>query len=59
MQTAVGLACVALGCIHFVSRDRAPQTRSFYFGATTSSPVLRAALALVELGCGFALLFLA
>jgi hypothetical protein len=59
MQTAVGLACVALGCVHFVNRDRAPHTRSFYLGATTSSPVLRAALAVVELGCGLALLFFA
>jgi hypothetical protein len=59
VQTAVGLACVALGCVHFLSRDRAPQTRSFYLGATISSPVVRAALALVELGCGLALLFLA
>jgi hypothetical protein len=59
VQTAVGLVCVALGCVHFLSRDRAPQTRSFYLGATTSSPLLRATLALIELGCGFALLFLA
>jgi hypothetical protein len=59
MQTAVGLVCVALGRIHFVNRDRAPQTRSFYLGAASSSPVLRATLAVVELGCGVVLLFLA
>jgi hypothetical protein len=59
MQTAVGLVCVALGCIHFVDRDRRSHHRSFYLGAVTTSPGLRAALAMIEVVCGLVLLFTA
>jgi hypothetical protein len=59
MQTAVGLVCVALGCMHFVDRGRTPHARSFYFGSVRTSHTLRAVLALVEVACGFALLFTA
>jgi hypothetical protein len=57
MQTAVGLVCVALGCMHFVDRGRTPHTRSFYVGSVRTSHTLRAVLALIEVVCGFALLF--
>ena len=33
--------------------------RSFYFGSVTGSHQLRAVLALIEVACGFALLFTA
>ena len=57
MQVLVGVMCVALGCMHFVDRGRTPHARSFYFGSVTSSHTLRAVLAIIEVGCGFALLF--
>jgi hypothetical protein len=57
MQVAVGLMCVALGCLHFVDRGRTPHARSFYLGSVTSSHTLRAVLALIEVACGFILLF--
>jgi hypothetical protein len=59
VQTAVGLVCVALGCVHFLDRDRVSHSRSFYLGALTTSPRLRAALAIVEVVCGAALLLTA
>jgi hypothetical protein len=59
MQVAVGLVCVALGCMHFVDRGRTPHARSFYFGSVTTSHTLRAVLALAEVICGFLLLFTA
>jgi len=59
VQTAVGFVCVALGCIHFADRDRQSHHRSFYLGAVRTSPGLRAALAVVEVVCGCALLFTA
>lgn len=59
MQTAVGVVCIALGCMHFVDRGRTPHARSFYFGSVTSSHTLRAVLAFVEVTCGFVLLFTA
>jgi hypothetical protein len=57
MQVAVGLVCVLLGCTHFVDRGRTPHARSFYFGSVTTSHTLRAVLALIEVLCGFVLLF--
>jgi hypothetical protein len=57
MQAAVGLVCVALGCLHFVDRGRTPHARSFYLGSVSSSHRLRAVFALIEVLCGFALLF--
>jgi hypothetical protein len=59
MQTAVGLVCVVIGTMHFVDRGRTPHTRSFYLGSVTQSHRLRAALALIEVSCGFLLLFTA
>ncbi|MEY2436889.1 MAG: hypothetical protein QOF97_1725 [Acidimicrobiaceae bacterium] len=59
MQTAVGLVCVALGCLHFVDRGRTPHARSFYFGSVRTSHTFRAVLAVTEVLCGFALLFTA
>jgi hypothetical protein len=59
MQAIVGLICVALGCAHFVDRGRTPHARSFYFGSITTSHRLRGVLALIEVVCGFALLFTA
>ena len=59
MQVAVGLVCVALGCLHFVDRGRTPHARSFYFGSVSSSHTLRAVLALIEVVVGFLLLFTA
>jgi hypothetical protein len=59
LQTAVGLASVGLGCLHFVARGRRPVTRSFYLGSAVSSSTLRTVLALVEVSCGFVLLFTA
>jgi hypothetical protein len=59
MQVAVGLVCVALGCMHFVDRGRTPHARSFYFGSVSGSHSLRAVLAVIEVVCGFALLFTA
>jgi hypothetical protein len=59
VQTAAGLACVALGVLHFVDRDRVqPHARSYYFGTMVPrTPGVRALLALVEVAVGFALLF--
>ena len=59
MQTAVGLLCVVLGCLHFFDRGRHAQARSFYIGSLKPSPGSRAVLALVEVACGFLLLFTA
>ena len=59
MQTLVGLTCVALGCLHFVDRGRTPHERSFYIGSVKTSHRMRGALALIEVLCGFALLFTA
>jgi len=59
VQTAVGLVCVALGCMHFVDRGRTPHERSFYFGTVKTSHSMRGVLALIEVVCGFALLFTA
>jgi len=59
VQTLVGIICVALGCMHFADRGRARHTRSFYVGAVTMSPAFRTGLALVEVACGFVLLFTA
>jgi len=59
MQTAVGFACIALGCLHFIDRGRTPHARSFYFGSVTSSHTFRAVLAVIELLCGFVPLFTA
>jgi hypothetical protein len=59
MQTAVGLVCVVIGSIHFVDRGRTPHARSFYFGSVIQSHRLRAVLALIEVSCGFLLLFTA
>lgn len=59
MQTAVGVPCVVLGCLHFLDRSRAPeQIRSFYLGAliprtsTALGPV-----GVIEVIVGFALIF--
>ena len=59
MQTAAGVACVAIGFLHFVDRDRPPEAvRSYYLGSIIpKTPVVRAALAVVEVTFGFTLLF--
>jgi hypothetical protein len=59
VQTLVGLVCVLLGCMHLADRDRTPYARSFYFGSARSSHTVRASLAIIEVTCGFALLFTA
>jgi hypothetical protein len=59
MQAVVGLICVALGCMHFIDRGRTPHARSFYLGSVATSHRLRGVLALIEVTCGFALLFTA
>ena len=59
MQTLVGIICIGLGCMHFADRDRARHSRSFYVGALTMSPAFRTGLAVIEVACGFALLFTA
>ena len=60
MQTAVALACVAIGLVHFVQRDREqPQARSLYFNIIPMTPPIRTFLALAELGTGLALLLTA
>jgi hypothetical protein len=58
VRTAAGFACVLLGILHFVDRDRPSQARTYYFGnVVPSSPVIRGVLAIAEVGIGFALLF--
>ena len=59
VQVAVGLLCVGLGCMHFLDRGRTPHARSFYIGSVATSHTLRGVLAVVEVACGFALLFTA
>ena len=60
MQTAVALACVAIGLVHFVQRDREqPQARTLYFNVLPYTPMLRTFLALAELGVGLTLLLTA
>ena len=59
MQTVVGLLCVVLGCMHFVDRGRTPHQRSFYIGTVKTSHTMRGLLALIELTCGFVLMFTA
>lgn len=62
MQVAVGLICVAFGMMHFMARDRGPEqeARSYYLNTfVPRSSTARAALAVVEVSVGFALLFTA
>ena len=59
MQAVVGIICIALGCMHFSDRGRARHSRSFYVGALTMSPAFRTGLAILEVLCGFVLLFTA
>ena len=60
MQTAVALACVAIGLVHFVQRDREqPQARSLYFNLLPYTAPVRTVLALAELAVGLALLLTA
>ena len=59
MQTVVGIICIALGCMHFADRDRATHSRSFYVGGLKMSPRFRTGLAIIEVLCGFVLLFTA
>jgi hypothetical protein len=59
VQTAIGLLCVTLGCLHFIDRGRTPHSRSFYIGSVKTSHAMRGVLAVIEVACGFALLFTA
>jgi len=59
MQAIALVICIALGCAHLVDRGRTPHATSSYFGSVTTSHRLRGSLALIEVVCGFALLFTA
>jgi hypothetical protein len=59
MQTAVGLVCVALGCVQFIDRGRTPHARSLCIGSVATSHGLRGVLAVIEVACGMALLLTA
>jgi hypothetical protein len=56
VQALLGFIFLLLGCLHFVLRDREPQTRSGYFGAVRFSLAARTAFALAELLLGATLL---
>ena len=61
MQMAAGLMCVALGCLHFSDRARsAHEVRSFYLGSLIpKTSRARGSIAVIEVVCGFVLLFTA
>jgi hypothetical protein len=59
MQTIVGLLCVALGVLHFSTRDHHHRARSFYLNSLAESATARGILAGVEVAVGFAFLFTA
>lgn len=59
MQTTVGLLCVALGVMHFSTRDHHHRARSFYLNSLAGSETARGLMATIEVGVGFVLLFTA
>jgi uncharacterized membrane protein len=60
VRTAVAFACVVIGLVHFVQRDRQqPQARTLYFNVLPFTTPVRTFLALAELVTGLALLLTA
>ena len=60
MQSVVGFACLLIGLVHFLDRDRVPtETRSLYFNVLPRTAPIRTFMALAELVTGCALLMTA
>jgi hypothetical protein len=51
--------CVALGVMHFTTRDHHHRARSFYLNSLADSAAARGVLATIEVLVGFLLLFTA